>query len=177
MLTRLVAFAAFFAPAVALAQDAAPAAEGFNWLPLVLGGLGAAVMLVSALGGWKWLRQKIDQGFDYLAMKTKLGFLANVDEILVGFALDLYHSEIKLLKAEGRWGPETGAKVLAKLKEKAKQHFGLEMLSGLAGGGSEAEVDSFLSSRAESAVVEAKNRGRAAKAKKAEAKPVDPSKA
>lgn len=162
-----------FLPFTAMAQAAAePTSEPFNWVPLVLGLVSAAVALVGVFSGWKWLRAKINTLFDYLAVKTKLGFLANVDEVLVGFATDLYQSEIKLLKAEGKWGPETGAKMLAKLKQKAKDHFGFGMLEGLSGSGSTADVDSFLSSRAEVAVKEAKVRGAMAKAK-----PVDPSKA
>jgi hypothetical protein len=145
---------------------------GFNWLPIVLGVVGAMVAVVGLFKGWQFLRDKIGQGFDYLAMKTKLGFLANLDEVLVGFAMDLYHSEIKLLKEQGKWTSDTGALMLQKLKEKAKQHFGMNALAAIAGSGSTDDVDSFLASRGEAAVVEAKARGKASKGK-----PVDPSKA
>ena len=130
--------------------------ESFNWLPLVVFGVTGVVALVGMFKGWKWLRSKLDELFDFFASKTKLQFLANVDEVLVGFAVDLYDSQIKHLKAEGRWNDTTGGEMLDILKGKAKDHFGFDSLARLAGGGSPEEVDAFVKSRAETAVKRSK---------------------
>lgn len=161
-LNRIFLSVVLFFPLLASAQEAPPA-EAKNWLPLVLGILGAMVTVAVSLGAFKWLREKIDQLFDYLAAKTKLNFLANVDEVLVGFAVDLYNSEIKLLKDQGEWNAETKKMMFNKLKEKAKQHFGLGALGAIAGSGTSADVDSFVAGRASVAITEAKARGKAMK--------------
>ena len=124
----------------------------------VVGGL---VTFLTAMGVFSKARKAFGDFFDHLAQKTKLGFLANVDEILIGFATDLYRSEIKVLKASGEWNQATKDAMFGKLKDKAKEHFGFASLAALAGGGSPAEVESFVSSRANLAIDEAKNRGKA----------------
>ena len=140
-----------------------------NYLPLVLAGVAGVVSLAAAFGAFKFLRAKLNALFDFLAVKTKLGFLASLDEILVGFATDLYRSEIKILKASGRWDSSTQAEMFDVLKNKAVQHFGFDALATMVGSGSSMEVAELVSSRAHTAITEAKSRGKAAK--------VDPSKA
>jgi hypothetical protein len=136
--------------------------DNINWFEVAMWGVPAIVALVGALKGWSWVRGKLNELFDFLAMKTKLGFLANVDEVLVGFATDLYHSEIKLLKAEGQWNKDTGAKMLEVLKAEAKEHFNLDTIGRVMGTDNPAGL---IDSRAEAAVIEAKRRGAAANPK------------
>lgn len=145
-------------PELVLGQAAAEVPTPW-WIYAITGG----VTILGGLGVWSLARGKLGALFDWLAHKTHLGFLSNVDEVLVGFAKDLYHSEIRVMKASGRWDKATQQHMLGILVKKAKQHFGLGALMKITAGEGDEGVDDYLRSRAHVAVSEAKARGRVAK--------------
>lgn len=173
--SALAVLAVILLPVLALAQEVAdiPAAAGVPWLTIAVAGVGALVMVGGFFGFWTWLRGKLGELGDLAAEKTGISLLAHVDEILVGYAVDLYNSEIKAAKEaaeDGKLTPEESARFLQILVNRTKAHFGLGRLAGLVSTGEPGDVELALRSRAEVAVLEAKARGAAAKAVK-----VDPS--
>src|SRR5690606_38154194 len=123
MLTRvlmltlaLLGFVLF--PALAFAQDAAPSGgELFlTWLPAIVT---TAVAIAGALGLWALVRGKLGELFDFLAVKTKMSFLAHVDEVLVGAAGQAYDEGAAWLQAalaDGKVQPDEWRDLLERSK-------------------------------------------------------------
>ncbi len=163
-------------PVLAMAADPLEVAAAVDvpWLPIVVTVVSLVVVFGTTFGLWSWVRRKVNELGDYAAEKTGIQFLAHVDEVLVGFAVDLYETEIKAAKEaaeDGKLTPEEKARFKDILINKAKQHFGISRLASMVSTGAPADIDAALRARAEVAVLEAKARGAAAKA----VKPLDPS--
>lgn len=152
----LVFLTTFLVPALALAQDGA---SEMPWWGQML--VATAGVVGTALLGF--LGRLLNQAFDYLAKKSKLTFLANVDEVVMGYVTKLYNEEIRHVKAAAADGKLTKEekKRFAKIAvEQAKEHFGYKTLGQVFG----SKVDDALGSRVEKAVTIAKNAGKAVKA-------------
>lgn len=127
---------------------------------------GQALIALASAGGavlLGFLGRLLNKGFDYLAQKTRISSLAEVDETIMGYVTEVYNSEVKYLKAaakDGKLSPEEKVQLAKIPVEKAKEHFGVSMLTKLAG----SAFESFLASRTENAVTLAKNAGKAARA-------------
>lgn len=123
-------------------------------LLIVLAG-GAGSSLIGLAG------RALNKLFDYLAQKTRIAKLAEVDEAIMGFAADVYQGEVahaKAASADGKLSPDEIARFKVIPIEKAKEHFGVSWLGKLLGD----TVDSYLASRVERAVVQLKTSGKAA---------------
>lgn len=118
------------------------------WAQVLVAVSGTAVTaLVSLLG------RALNQLFQLLAEKTKLAFLAQVDEHIMGYVSSVSQNEVAKLKAaaaDGKLTPAEIAEIKAIPMDAAKELFGKKLAALL---GSADAVDSFLASRVERAVV------------------------
>ena len=138
-------------PTTTLLQEA----DG-GWQSVLIGLAGVAGTALLGL-----LAKLFGKGMDYLSKKSKLAFLANVDEIIMGFVVKLYNEEVKHLKAsyaDGKLTKEERKRFLKIVVEQAKDHFGVKTLGQLFG----KNLDTAIESRVEKAVTVAKNAGKAA---------------
>jgi hypothetical protein len=90
--------------------------------------------------------------FDYLAAKTRIAKLAEVDELIMGYVSETYQAEVKQLKAaaeDGKLSPEEVERLQRIPIEKLKEQLGVGQLAKLLGDGFEA----YLKSRVERAVI------------------------
>jgi hypothetical protein len=109
------------------------------------------------------LGRLLNQAFKYLAEKTRLAFLGEVDEFIMGYVTLLYNTEVEAAKdaaADGKLTEEEKQKFAAIPVELAKEHFGWNKLSKALGAGAEG----WMASRVERGVTVAKNSGKAARA-------------
>ena len=118
-------------------------------LPSLIAG---AVALAGMLGLFALLRDKLGAWADWLATKTRIAKLANLDEMLWGF-LHETGSELQValkdVLADGKITKEERQRLVGIVVLKAKSHFGLDWLKGfVADVGSDA-LDSFLRARTE----------------------------
>jgi hypothetical protein len=128
-------------------------------LPAIIAGV---VAIVAFFGGWALMRGKLGGLFDWLAQQTRIKKLSELDEMLVGFAMDLYQAEIKELKeasADGKLSKEDADRMMRILVAKAKQHFGADFFKGFVASAGLDAMDAFIRSRGERAVVQAKGIG------------------
>lgn len=133
---------------------------GVPWFSLLSWAVPAIVAALGFFNAWKVLREGLNVAFDWLASKTHLRALAELDEVIIGFAIDLYQREIKVLKEEAGWNRKTKAAMLRVLIDRTKAHFGLETLAALFATGAAANLDGFIRSRAQAGITTAKARGR-----------------
>lgn len=157
MISRILAFVAVMAISViAFGQDgSADAVKPWESFLIDIFAGGGTILL----GGIGWLLKKL---FDFLAEKTKVGLLAQVDDYLLGIVTHLYNSQIehwKTAKSDGKLTRAERDEAARLAIESAKQFFDLDQLSKLFG----QNVDSGIAQRVELAVTRAKNAGAAAK--------------
>ena len=125
---------------------------------------GQALVAVAGVAGsafFAFLGKVLGKAFDYLAQKSKLAFVANVDEIIMGFVIKLYNAEVEHVKAaaaDGKLTKEEKKRFASIVSEQAKEHFGLKTLGQVFG----SQVTEVLESRVEKAVTIAQNAGKAA---------------
>lgn len=146
--------AAVFAQAVPADPDATPGWASF--LITLAGIVGAALLALM-----KWALSKL---FDYLAAKSKLIWLAQVDEYLMAIVTDLYETQIthwKKANADGKLTKEEKehAKLLA--IESLKRAFDPDLLDKLFGDGDEQLAN--IGKRVELIKTRAQNAGKAAR--------------
>lgn len=151
---------------VALASEAA-AETPVPWWGKVL------IALASAFGTAivALLARLLNRLFAYFARRAKLAFLADVDEVIIGFVSETGNELVEHAKVAAKDGKLTKAERNHFKRipiRKAKEHFGLEALGELVGSVSEDVIDRFLGSRVEKAVT-------IDKAVKATSAPVPPS--
>src|SRR5690606_17757922 len=118
---------------------------------------------------------KLGELFDFLAVKTKMSFLAHVDEVLVGAAGQAYDEGAAWLQAalaDGKVQPDEWRDLLERTKRIGKSLIDIETLKGYVGADN---VDSYLATRAGHAIASSKARGAGAKTMTPEMAPVDPS--
>ncbi len=151
---------------------AAQESGGFPWQSFYVWIVPALVALLGFIDAWKGLRKGLGVVFDWLAAKTHIRALAELDEVLVGFAIDLYQRQIKELKAAGGWNKDSKARFLEILVDQALAHFGVGSLRDLVFEDSKGAPHprTFLRSRAQVAIATAKARGRGPRVN-----PTDPS--
>lgn len=147
MLTQLV-------PHLVLAADAAKdiALPAWAQAAIAIGGL-LATALGAALG--RALHAALTQLFAFLAQKTKIAKLAELDGVVYGFVAEVAQAEVAAAKeaaADGKITPEEAAKFKQIAIDKVKEHFGLAHLADLLGD----QLESYLGSRVEKAVVDQK---------------------
>lgn len=118
----------------------------------MVGAIAAAFGLGPKLA--RWLDAKAAELSDF----TGLRFIDHLDEVLVAYATDLYHSEIKALKTADRWDDGAKSLMMATLIRVTKEHFGLARLATTVANAG--DVDSMLRARGEVAILEAKRMGR-----------------
>lgn len=153
-------------PAVAFAADGGGGSEWVKWIPTIVGGV---VAIVAFFGLFGKLRGLIDQAFDWLAEKTKVDFLGQVDEILVGLFMEEWDAINKWLNeatADGVVTKQEWAELWRRVKGRALPFISLEKLRSYVG-----DPENFLESRAPKAAAEAKRRLDVAKAKIPKATP------
>lgn len=124
----------------------------------------ALIALASAFGTalLGLLGRLLNKAFDYLAQKSKLAFLGEVDEFLMGYVTLLYNTEVEHAKkaaADGKLTDEEKKRFSAIPVERAKEYFGWDRLSKVLGAGAE----DLLASRVEKAKTVATNAGKAAR--------------
>ncbi len=178
IVASVIAMALIALPSFAFGQDVpavvhdvipnalAPGEQPFPWwAQLIVTALGA--LGTFALG---MLAKYLGKLTDWAAEKTRLVFLKNVDEIVMGVVIDLYNTQVETWKAAGEDGKLTPAEV-ARAKSlalnSAKAFIDWERWSSMFGVSS----DIALESRIERAVTVAKNT-----AKSSAGPRVDPSK-
>ena len=146
----------------AYAADTSVISAPMKWWESVL------ITLATALGGviLNYLRKGLNALFDMLAEKTKLTFLANVDEVVMDVVTDLYAVEVEHAKkaaADGKLTAEEREKFKTIAKDRLSSWLGpkgLAKLSEIFSG----QSDMVLAAKIEKAVTVAKNAGKAARA-------------
>ena len=125
------------------------------------------LLLAAATAGGGWLMSKLtrlmDGWFSYIAQKTRLALADEVDEFLMGWVVATYNAEVehaKAASADGKLTAEEKAYFLQIPIDKAKEHFSISKLAGLA----TSTLQDYLVSRTEKAVTIAKQAGAESKA-------------
>lgn len=145
---NLIAIIAGGALALMLGQTIAATGDAIPWYAHVLitlaGAAGTALIGLTA--------RALGKLFDYLAAKTRIAKLAEVDEIIMGYVSQTYQAEVKQLKEaaeDGKLSPEEVERLQRIPVEKLKEQLGIGPLTKLLGDG----FESYLQSRVERAVV------------------------
>jgi hypothetical protein len=131
-----------------------------GWVSVLIGL--ASVLGTALLALLKWALGKL---FDFFAEKSKLVFLAQIDEVLMGIVTDLYNTQVEHWKnanEDGKLSDAEKARAKDLAVESLKAVFDPEKLEALfnAAGG---DLDKALGARVELAKTAAQNAGKAAR--------------
>lgn len=139
--------------AIAVGADGVAVPWWGQLLIVLAGGAGSSILAL--------LGRALGKLFDYLAQKTRIAKLAEVDEAIMGFCSEVYQdgvAQAKAASADGRLTKDEIDRFAAIPIEKAKKLFGTSWLGKLLGD----SVDAYLRSRVERSVVALKTSGKAA---------------
>ena len=157
----IVVFGVWLVPVVAFAQEVASSTTEVPWwLQAIIAVSGVAMTFIMNLA-----RKYFGKLMDLAAQKTKLTFLAQVDDVVMSKVAELWQVEIKAIKAAAKDGKLT-AEEKDVFRDKAiawsKSLLDVSLLADVFGGAD--NIDGALSAVVEKHVVLAKNAGKIAKA-------------
>jgi len=157
VLLSLIVLMVWLLPALGFAQGAGTTTELAWWVQAIIAVAGVLGTVVLNL-----LRKYFGQLMDLAAQKTKLAFLAQVDDVVMNKVSELWQTEVKVLKAaasDGKLTPLEKARMKKKAVDWANDLLDVKQLLGIFGD----HVNAALGNVVDANVVTAKNLARVPK--------------